>query len=73
MRSVGPNISDVTLKLFVKKNQRKTRRFLLPVLRHPNFTDKTADVRAEDLWVKVGNYRATHDGVVSSADLARVR
>jgi hypothetical protein len=31
------------------------RTHLLPVLRFPNFSDKTADVAAEKLWIKVGN------------------
>ncbi|MBM4281454.1 MAG: hypothetical protein FJ137_12080 [Deltaproteobacteria bacterium] len=55
--SVGPNISDVTLQLREPTDARGTRyrSHLLPVLRHPNFTDKTADVAADKLWVKVGN------------------
>jgi hypothetical protein len=52
--SVGPNISDLTLQVH-EKTSRGTRKHLLPVIRHPNFTDKTADVPAEDMWVKVGN------------------
>jgi len=58
--SVGPNISDVTLQLRepVDGSGKRFRTRLLPVLRHPNFTDKTADIAADKLWVKVGNQSA---------------
>ena len=58
--SVGPNISDVTLLLRAPTNAAgtRTREHLLPVLRAPNFTDKTADLPADSLWVKVGNQSA---------------
>jgi hypothetical protein len=52
--SVGPNISDVTLQVREPVNG-GFRTHLLPVLRFPNFSDKTADVAAEKLWIKVGN------------------
>ena len=55
--SVGPNISDVTLQVREPVDGRgaRFRNRLLPVLRHPNFTDKTADIAADKLWIKVGN------------------
>ena len=54
--SVGPNISDLTLQV------RETvpggvRTHLLPVIRFPNFSDRTADIPANSLWVRVGNQR----------------
>lgn len=52
--SVGPNISDLTLQVHEKTGS-GTQTHLLPVIRHPNFTDKTADVAADKLWVRVGN------------------
>jgi hypothetical protein len=52
--SVGPNISDLSLQVRTKVRGGYTTQ-LLPVIRHPNFTDKTADVRADKLWVRVGN------------------
>ncbi|MEM1415077.1 MAG: hypothetical protein AAGH15_09265 [Myxococcota bacterium] len=54
--SVGPNISDLTLQVREPVG-RGHRTHLLPVIRHPNFSDRTADVRAERLWVRVGNQR----------------
>jgi hypothetical protein len=55
--SVGPNISDVTLQMREPLDDTGTRfrSHLLPVLRAPNFSDKTADIAAEKLWVRVGN------------------
>lgn len=54
--SVGPNISDLTLQVRERVGE-NVRTSLLPVIRHPNFSDKTADVKAEQLWVRVGNER----------------
>ena len=53
--SVGPNISDVTLQVREDLGGDTFRTHLLPVLRAPNFSDRTADVPAEKLWIKVGN------------------
>jgi hypothetical protein len=55
--AIGPNISDVTLQVRETTPQ-GIRTHLLPVIRHPNFTDRTADIAADDLWVRVGNQRA---------------
>ncbi len=54
--SVGPNISDLTLQVRERRNGR-LRTHLLPVVRHPNYSDKTADIAAEKLFVRVGNQR----------------
>ncbi len=55
--SGGPNISDVTLQMRepLDASGKRFRTHLLPVLRAPNFSDKTADIAADKLWVKVGN------------------
>ena len=55
--SVGPNISDLTLQVRENLANGGVRTHLLPVIRHPNFSDRTADVRADKLWVRVGNHR----------------
>jgi len=47
---VGPNISDMTIQ--VKDGQHVA---CMPVIRYPNFSDKTADVSIDDLFVRVGN------------------
>lgn len=48
--SVGPNISDMTLQVI--DGDRLT---LMPVIRFPNFEDKTADLRPDDFNLLVGN------------------
>jgi hypothetical protein len=54
--AVGPNISDLTLQVREQVGG-GLRTHLLPVLRYPNFTDRTGDVAAEKLWIRVGNER----------------
>ncbi len=48
--SVGPNISDVTIEV-----QAGDQRYLMPVIRNDNFTDKTGDVKLEKIFIPVGN------------------
>lgn len=67
--SVGPNISDVTLQVREPVGG-GTRTHLLPVIRFPNFSDKTADIAADKLWIKVGNQ--THGGQVVTVPLTEV-
>jgi len=54
--SVGPNISDVTIEV-VEGAGRGRRQALMPVLRFPNFADRTADVRLDKVWIRTGNQR----------------
>lgn len=54
--SVGPNISDMTIQ--VQQMNPKTRQYelsLMPVIRHPNFADKTADIPLDRFYLLVGN------------------
>ena len=48
--SVGPNISDMTIQ--VRHGERVT---CMPVIRHPNFSDRSADVAIDDVFLRVGN------------------
>ena len=64
--SVGPNISDVTIEVEMKANGR-SRTALMPVLRHPNFSDKTGDVKLEKIWLPVGNQKP--DGTIERITL----
>lgn len=57
LSSVGPNISDVTIEVEHRDDKGRTRVALMPVLRYPNFTDKTADLRLDRLRIRVGNER----------------
>jgi hypothetical protein len=52
--SVGPNISDLTLQVR-RKAERGFESSLLPVIRHPNFSDRTGDIPADRFFVRVGN------------------
>ncbi len=66
--SVGPNISDVTIEVASERGG-APRLALMPVLRFPNFADRTADVRLDQVWLKVGNERdGAADRVVSLKD-----
>jgi len=55
--SVGPNISDVTIEVEGYRQGKKHRTYLMPVMRHDNFTDKTADVRMDKILIPIGNQR----------------
>ena len=54
--SVGPNISDVTIEV-VSEDTSARKLALMPVIRFPNFTDRTADVRLDRVFLRVGNER----------------
>lgn len=54
--ALGPNISDLTLQVRRRENGRFVSA-LMPVLRFPNFTDRTGDVPADRFFVRVGNER----------------
>jgi hypothetical protein len=56
--SVGPNISDLTLQVRHKDARGQFHSALMPVIRFPNFTDRTGDVPADRFFVRVGNERA---------------
>lgn len=53
--SVGPNISDVTIEVESEDARGQVSKHLMPVIRAPNFTDKTGDVDIDDFFVRVGN------------------
>ncbi|HVV84363.1 MAG TPA: hypothetical protein VHE35_14950, partial [Kofleriaceae bacterium] len=69
--SVGPNISDVTIEVETAAagagGERQTT--LMPVLRHDNFSDTTADVRLDRIYVPVGNAKGGPLQTISLRDL----
>lgn len=73
--ALGPNISDVTLQVREGLPGGELRTHLLPVLRFPNFTDRTGDLRADKLWVRVGNHKKgeRRDAVSLATVLAHLR
>lgn len=57
--SVGPNISDLTLQVRYNDSSGRMQSALMPVIRFPNFSDRTGDVAADKFFVRVGNERAS--------------
>lgn len=57
--SVGPNISDVTIEVHVENGAApgQSQNYLMPVIRYPNFTDRTGDIDIDKFFVRVGNHR----------------
>ena len=54
--SVGPNISDVTIQVqYMDPNSGQYQLALMPVIRFPNFSDQTADLRLDRFYLLVGN------------------
>jgi hypothetical protein len=49
--SLGPNISDLTIGV----RDSRDRLHPMPVYRFNNYHDKTADIDADELWVRTGN------------------
>ncbi|MCK5797554.1 MAG: hypothetical protein KAI47_10245 [Deltaproteobacteria bacterium] len=66
--SVGPNISDVTIEVQAEDKRGHLRTRLMPVLRYPNFRDRTADIRADRFYLRIGNQR--RGGQLSTISLA---
>ena len=54
--AVGPNISDMTIQVqYQDPNTGEYVLTLMPVIRYPNFVDKTADISPDDFYLLVGN------------------
>jgi hypothetical protein len=53
--AVGPNISDMTIQVPVTDRNGVTRLNCMPVIRHDNFSDRSADVAPEKFFLQVGN------------------
>jgi hypothetical protein len=53
--SVGPNISDVTLQVH-RQDRGAYRSAIMPVIRPPNFVDRTGDIPSDRFFVRIGNH-----------------
>ena len=53
--SLGPNISDLTLQVRRKDERGQFQSSIMPVIRPPNFTDRTGDVPSDRFFIRVGN------------------
>ncbi|MBA3461965.1 MAG: hypothetical protein H0T46_18535 [Deltaproteobacteria bacterium] len=70
--SVGPNISDVTIEVEGYSQGKTQRSYLMPVMRHDNYTDKTADVKMDKILIPVGNAKKNGQlELVSLSELLR--
>lgn len=56
--SVGPNISDMTIQIQHKDTRTEAYSLhCMPVIRYPNFSDRTGDVPLDKFFILVGNER----------------
>jgi hypothetical protein len=53
--SLGPNISDLTLQVRRRDESGQFQSAIMPVIRPPNFSDRTGDVPADRFFIRVGN------------------
>jgi hypothetical protein len=53
--ALGPNISDLTLQVRRKDERNQFQSAIMPVIRPPNFTDRTGDVPSDRFFIRVGN------------------
>ncbi len=56
--SVGPNISDLSLQVRTRDARGGFGGAVMPVVRFPNFSDRTGDVPSDKFFVRVGNEKA---------------
>jgi hypothetical protein len=52
---LGPNISDLTLQVRRRDPNGQFESSIMPVIRPPNFVDRTGDVPSDRFFVRVGN------------------
>jgi hypothetical protein len=55
--AVGPNISDMTIQVEDRDASGGYRLTCMPVIRYPNFADRSADLAMDDFFLRVGNER----------------
>lgn len=55
--ALGPNISDMTIQVQHAGPDGKCRLHLMPVIRFPNFDDKSADLSPDKFQLLVGNHK----------------
>lgn len=68
--ALGPNISDFTLQVRRRDERGQFISAMMPVIRFPNFTDRTGDIPADRFFIRVGNEK--RDGSLTSVPLTDV-
>src|SRR5258707_3392445 len=53
--SLGPNISDLTLQVRRRDESGQFQSAIMPVIRTPNFADRTDDVPADRCFIRIDN------------------
>ncbi len=69
--AVGPNISDLSLQVRHRDESGNFQSAIMPVIRPPNFSDRTGDVPADRFFIRVGNERAGNLRTVPLTDVLR--
>lgn len=68
--AVGPNISDMTIQVqYQEPGSDRYHLSLMPVIRHPNFADLSADIPIDQFYLLVGNERGEELRRVSLREL----
>jgi hypothetical protein len=68
--SVGPNISDVTIEVQMEDAKGRLQTALMPVIRYPNFSDLTGDVKMDSIRIPIGNQHK--DGQLETISLTEL-
>lgn len=66
--AVGPNISDLTIQLSDSGLCRRPGAGCMPVIRYPNFSDRSVDIPIDSLRLPVGNHDGSGVRLVSLRD-----
>lgn len=69
--SLGPNISDLTLQVRRRDENGQFHSSIMPVIRPPNFTDRTGDIPADRFFVRVGNEQGSSLRSVPLTDILK--
>jgi hypothetical protein len=68
---LGPNISDLTLQVRRRDPNGQFESSIMPVIRPPNFADRTGDVPSDRFFVRVGNERGQNLTSVPLTDVLK--
>jgi hypothetical protein len=69
--SLGPNISDLSLQVRRRDPSGQFESSIMPVIRAPNFVDRTGDIPADRFFVRVGNEQGQNLRSVPLTDVLR--
>ena len=69
--SLGPNISDLTLQVRRKDAENRFQSSIMPVVRPPNFADRTGDIPSDRFFVRVGNQKGNRLESVPLVDVLK--